>query len=102
MVKKINLEEFKNINEEFILLDLYADWCGPCKMLAPFISELSEEISNVAFFKANVDEEEELATMFGVQAIPTIILLKNKQEISRKIGFVPKVGLLNWIKENTK
>lgn len=102
MVKKISLEEFKNLEDEYIVLDLYADWCGPCKMLAPFISEISEEITNVKFYKVNVDEEEELAEMFGVQAIPTIILLKKKQEISRKIGFVPKNGLLNWIEENVK
>lgn len=102
MVKKINLEEFENLNDEYVLLDLYADWCGPCKMLAPFVVEISEEITNVTFLKVNVDEEEKLAEMFGVQAIPTLILLKNKQEIARKIGFVPKSGLLSWIKENVK
>lgn len=102
MVKKINLEEFENLNDEYVLLDLYADWCGPCKMLAPFITEASEEITNVTFCKVNVDEEEKLAEMFGVQAIPTLIFLKNKQEIARKIGFVPKNELLSWIGENTK
>lgn len=102
MVKKINFEEFNNLSDEYVVLDLYADWCGPCKMLAPFIAEASEEISNITFCKVNVDEEEKLAEMFGVQAIPTIIILKNKQEIARKVGFVPKNGLLSWIEENVK
>ena len=104
MIKKITTEEFNNLNNEYVVLDLYADWCGPCKMIAPWLEEISEEASlaHVSFNKVNVDEEEAVAKKFGVQAIPTVIILKNGEEIGRKIGFVPKNGLLDWISSNTK
>ena len=104
MVKKINTKEFNELNDEFIVLDVFAEWCGPCKMMAPFFEEISEldEFKNVKFCKVNVDEEEEIAELFNVSAIPTFIILKNKQEIARKLGFIPKVGLISWVKENTK
>ncbi len=102
MVKKINKEEFDNLDNEYVFLDLYADWCGPCRMLSPFIEEISEEITNVQFCKVNVDEEEEIANNFSVQSIPTLIILKNKAEIARKIGFAPKGVITDWIKENCK
>ena len=104
MVTKLTKEEFLNLKDEIILIDMYADWCGPCKMMAPFLLEASEDatLSNVKFFKVNVDEESELAAEFGISAIPTFIILKNKQEIARRMGFIPKVGLTNWIKESIK
>ena len=83
-------------------LDFYADWCGPCKMIGPFFQEVSEKIEGVKFVKVNVDEEGDLAKEFGVQSIPTLVILKNKQEIARKIGFVMKNVLEAWILENTK
>lgn len=102
MVKKINTEEFNNLTSEYVVLDLFADWCGPCKMLGPVFEEVSEEFENVEFVKVNVDSDGDVARSFGVQSIPTLIILKNKEEISRKIGFAPKNQLVDWIKENTK
>ena len=104
MVKKINSKEFNELQNEFIVLDFYADWCGPCKMTAPILEEVSNEaiFNKISFCKVNVDEEDELAMKFGIQAIPTLVILKNKAEIARKMGFTPKVGLVNWIKDAIK
>ena len=63
--------------EGFVIIDLYADWCGPCRMLAPTIAELEEEYTDVKFCKINVDEEPELARAFGVSSIPMIAAVKN-------------------------
>ena len=70
MVKKINTKEFNELNDEFIVLDVFAEGCGPCKMMAPFFEEISEldEFKNVKFCKVNVDEEEEIAELFNVSA----------------------------------
>lgn len=104
MVKKINQKEFLENKNEFIVLDFYADWCGPCKMTAPILEEVSNEASfnKISFCKVNVDEEDDLATKFNVQAIPTLVFLKNGAEIGRKMGFTPKVGLVNWINDLIK
>lgn len=102
MAEKITKQMFEEMKDELIVLDFYADWCGPCKMIAPFFQEVSEKIEGVKFVKVNVDEEGDLAKEFGVQSIPTLVILKNKQEIGRKIGFVMKNVLEAWILENTK
>ena len=104
-VLHLNSENFeKEVLEaqEPVLVDFYADWCGPCKMVGPFFQEVSEKIEGVKFAKVNVDEEGDLAKEFGVQSIPTLVILKNKQEIARKIGFVMKNVLEAWVLENTK
>ena len=102
MAEKITKQMFEEMKDEFIVLDFYADWCGPCKMVGPFFQEVSEKIKGVKFAKVNVDEEGDLAKEFGVQSIPTLVILKNKQEIARKIGFVMKNVLEAWVLEKTK
>lgn len=89
----------KEISEnKLVLVDFYAEWCGPCKMLAPIISEIKEELKNeVHVIKVNVDEEDELANKFGIYSIPTLVLIKDEKEISRKVGYNTKVILLDWI-----
>ncbi len=72
------------------LVDFYADWCGPCKMVAPIIEEIAEEYEDVVVGKINVDESVELAMKYNVSSIPTIIAFKNGVEASRIIGFRPK------------
>ena len=94
-VKKINEKEFKEIisNNDKVLIDCYADWCGPCKMISPIIDELSEEIKNCKFYKLNVDEAEEVSREYGIMSIPTILIFENKEEKERIIGFKPKEEL---------
>jgi thioredoxin 1 len=101
MVEKITEKQFKELKKEFIVADFYADWCGPCKMIAPFFKEISEEIPDIAFVKINVDENETLATELNVMSIPTIIILKNGVEVERKVGFTTKPALKSWILEKT-
>ena len=73
-----------------MLVDFWAEWCGPCKMLSPVIEELAQEFDGkVLVGKVNVDEEPELARRFGVMTIPTVVFLKNGKEVERKVGAMP-------------
>ncbi len=80
------------------LVDFYADWCGPCKMLAPVIEELSGELEDVKVGKVNVDENPDLAAEFGVMSIPTVVVLRDGEEKQRTVGFTSKAKLLSMLK----
>ncbi len=90
----------KNFNEEVVssgkpvLVDFWASWCGPCRMLSPVVDQLADEISDVKFGKVNVDEEPGLAQKFGVMSIPTLILFKDGKAVNQSIGVVPKEQIL--------
>ena len=78
-----------------VLVDFWATWCGPCRMVGPVVAEIAEEYEGkIKVGKVNVDEEEELAERFGVQSIPTIILIKGGEEVARNVGFAPKAKLV--------
>ena len=77
-------------SEKKVLVDFNATWCGPCKMLAPVIAEISDEVKDVKFVSVDVDDEEELAEEYGVSTIPCLVLFDNGKEVSRNIGFMPK------------
>lgn len=77
-------------SETKVLVDFNATWCGPCKMLAPVIEEISDEVNDVKFVSVDVDDEEELAEEYGVSTIPCLVLFDNGKEVSRNIGFMPK------------
>lgn len=84
MVKHLEKEsDFKEFTKNKILVDFYADWCGPCKMLAPIL----EQVDFIDVLKVNVDEFPELSAKFGVMSIPTLVLMENSKEIKREIGF---------------
>ncbi len=83
-----------------VIIDLYADWCGPCKMLAPVIEELEGEYSSVKFCKVNVDTERELAEMFRVESIPMIAAVKDNTFLDMSVGYVPKAKLEKLITDN--
>ena len=87
-------QNFKELIKDKILVDFYANWCGPCKMLAP---ELERVESNVKVVKIDVDEFEELAREYGVMSIPTLILFENGKEIKRNIGFMDKDKIQKFI-----
>lgn len=77
-----------------VLVDFWAEWCGPCRMLAPVLEQLEAERPDIRVCKVNIDEETELARRFGVMSIPTVILFENGQEKNRSVGLVPKERLL--------
>lgn len=91
---------FKNEVEEYkglVVIDLWASWCGPCRMLAPVIDALAEEMTEVKFCKINVDEEPELTKMFKVTSIPTVALVKDNTLLDISVGYVEKEKLKNFI-----
>ena len=93
MIDKNNFEEVKN-SDKPVLLDFYADWCGPCRMVAPILHEIAEERPDVIVGKINVDQEEELAMQFGVYSIPTLVVMKNGEVVRQVSGARPKAQLL--------
>ena len=92
-VNQKNFEEFKNSNKP-ILLDFYADWCGPCRMLGPVVHEIAEEHPEYAVGKINVNEEPELAAAFGVMSIPTLVVIKDGKVVNQSMGAKPKNAIL--------
>ena len=99
----ITKENFKSEVEEhlgLVVIDLYADWCGPCRMLAPVLAELESEYPEVKFCKINVDDEPELAKAFNVKNIPMVAFVKNNTFADLSIGFVPKETLKAKLEDN--
>ena len=93
VINKNNFDEVKK-SEKPVLLDFYAPWCGPCRMVSPIVDEIALEHPEYLVGKINVDEEGELAGAFGVVSIPTLVVLKNGQVISQSAGARPKAQIL--------
>lgn len=83
-----------------VLIDFWADWCGPCQMVGPLVEQLSEEMDSVKFVKVNVSEQPELAGRYGVESIPTFLLLKKGTIVKTEVGALPKQTLKSMIEEN--
>ncbi len=95
MLKKLNSQNFDSeINANTTLVDFYADWCGPCKMIAPIVEEIANERADINVGKVNVDDDGTLAMKYGVVSIPTLIVFKNGKEQSRIVGYRPKDAIL--------
>lgn len=77
-----------------VLLDFWASWCGPCRMVGPILDEIAAERSDIKVCKINVDEQPALAAQFGVMSIPTLVVVKNGQEVNRSVGALPKARIL--------
>lgn len=89
-----------NFNQEVlnsdkpVLMDLWAPWCGPCRMVVPLVEEIAKERSDIKVVKINVDEEQELAMQFGVMSIPTLVVMKNGKIVNQVTGARPKAQIL--------
>lgn len=80
-----------------VLIDFYAEWCGPCRMLGPVIDEIAEEATNFKVGKVNIDEQPELATKYQVMSVPTLVVIKNGEVANRLTGVTPKQKILDMI-----
>ena len=92
-ITKENFEAEVLKSAQPVLLDFWAAWCGPCRMLSPIVDEVAEERTDVKVGKVNVDEQPDLAAEFGVMSIPTLIVFKNGEEVDRSVGALPKARL---------
>lgn len=96
-ITKENFEqEVLNANKP-VLIDFWAEWCAPCKMLSPVISELGDEVKDAKICKVNVDEQPELAAKFRVASIPMLVLIKDGQVVNSSVGLQPKKNIVNMI-----
>ena len=94
----VNFEETVKGTSLPILIDFYADWCGPCKMLAPTIEEIAAGAADFLVAKINVDEAPDIAERFAVMSIPTLIVFKNGQPVAQSLGVRPKEDILEMLK----
>ena len=96
MSKKLNTQNFENElrNNNTVLVDFYAEWCGPCRMLTPTIEEIAKERTDISVGKVNIDENSNLAAYYGVMSIPTLIVFKDGKEHARLVGFTSKDNIL--------
>ena len=90
VITKDNFESEVLKAEGTVLIDFWATWCGPCRMLSPIVDEVASEHTDVKVGKSNVDEQPELAQQFGIMSIPTLIVFRNGQKVNESIGLIPK------------
>ena len=96
-ITKDNFEELVKNSEKPVLLDFWATWCGPCRMIAPILEEIAKENANVKVCKVNVDNEPELATKFGVMSIPALFVVKEGKITNQAVGAQPKAKILDML-----
>lgn len=100
MILHVDKNEFDNvIKEGIVLIDFYANWCGPCKMLTPVLEKFSEKRTDIKIVKIDVDEQADIASIFDIMSIPTLILYKDGKLVSIRQGFMTEDMLTEWINE---
>ena len=99
MVKQIDTKEFKEvIKEGKVVVDLFATWCGPCKMLSPILDEISEEIKTTKFYKIDVDDNQDVAREYNVMSIPTVLIFENGELTNKIVGLRSREDLVEQFK----
>lgn len=95
-VLKVTMDNFNEVknSDKTVLLDFYADWCGPCRMVSPIIDEIADENPDILVGKINVDEQQELASAFSVMSIPTLVVMRNGEVVTKSMGAKPKAQIL--------
>ena len=100
-VLRVNSENFEEEvlkSQKPVLVDFYAEWCGPCKMLSPIVDQVAQENEDIKVVKVNIDESQDLAMKYQVMTIPTLVVIKEGKEINRSIGLIDKNQVVNMIK----
>jgi thioredoxin 1 len=87
------------LSKDFVVVDFYADWCGPCRVIAPFLDEIQAD-SGVEIMKVNLDESPNIASTYNVMSIPTLIIFKNGEKISTNVGAASKARIIDWIESH--
>tara|TARA_X000001036_G_C20428702_1_gene704224 strand:+ start:122 stop:445 length:324 start_codon:yes stop_codon:yes gene_type:complete len=100
-IKNLNLDNFDDEISESktpVLVDFWAEWCGPCKMLTPILEEISQELDQkVQVVKVNLDENQDLAMKYSIRSIPTLLLFSNGELVDTKVGLIPKNDIVDWL-----
>lgn len=100
-MKVLNTNEFNNaVASGVTVVDFYADWCGPCKMLGPVMEMVAAKITDVNFYKVNVDNSEEVAARYGIMSIPAVFMFKDGKVVAKTVGFMPEEELISWVNNN--
>ncbi len=96
VLNEIEFVEQVEKSEDLVLVDFYAEWCGPCKMMSPILDQISEEVKDFAkVYKVDIDESQNLAVKYSIMAVPTMKIFKNGEIVDEIVGFQPKDGIIS-------